>query len=324
MSEVELRDLVMNYNKLKSVCKPLHTLYTRALHALSWENTQLTTCTLLLITVLLVYPAYLQFAVAAAMIGVFSFSYMNTMSQHHEEPFGINTLDPVDFINPIYYSLEPERSVESRDRTIKAYRCMLQEVDVCLKNILQIRERVIGLMSWQDFKETRSALVVIVSLILAPTVLPLNILLLFVVIYLFCCNPRCYSAVRRFLAEVDLRNIASAAPNSDRYESDDFDDSISEFTNSASSRCVPVQDSSGPIKEKKSEYLSGKSISRPCTNCSDRTAGGVMCGFCGCPYCLNCCSNTVTKAQLGVTNPDTKHYLVRVCAECAVYLPGTG
>ncbi|XP_063686411.1 protrudin-like [Bolinopsis microptera] len=323
MTEVELRDLVTNYNKLKSVCRPLHPLYSRISHALSWRNTQFTICSLVVTTTLLIYPAYLQFALLAALTGVFSVSYMGNFSQNQHSR--TNPLNPVNFINPIYYSLEPESSKKSREQTIEDYKCMLQELDVLLKNVLQIGDKLIEVVCWKDFNETRNCLVIAGFLILAPSVIPLNILLLGVVLYLFCCNKTCYNALRGLLTEIDFKCKVALEQDYERAESDgEFEDSA-ELSNQPSLHVPldPVQESQDDIEED-GMSPSALSCSRPCTNCSSTGCGEVMCGFCGRSYCAKCCCNTVVKASLGVTNPDTKHDLVKVCAECALYLPGTG
>ena len=255
----------------------------------------------------------------------------------HNQPSRTNPLNPVNFINPIYYSLEPESSKKSREQTIEDYKCMLQELDVCLKRVLQIGEKLVKVVFWKDFNETRNCLVIVGFLILAPSVIPLNILLLGVVLYLFCCNKTCYNALRGLITEIDFKCKVAAAMEQDsaRTESDgEFEDSI-EFSNQPSVQLEPVQESQDDIEEdgmSRKDGMSQKdgmsprsalSCSRPCTNCSNTECGEVMCGFCGRSYCAQCCCNTVVKASLGVTNPDTKHDLLKVCAECALYLPGT-
>ena len=257
-------------------------------------------------------------------MGIFGVSYLGRRSRSREEDSRTNLFDPVNFINPIYYSLEPETSTKSRDKTIQDFKQMLQEIDVLLKHLLQIREKIVNLVSWTDFKLTRNVVIVSGFLILAPSVVPLNILCLGVVIYFSCCNRKCYNSVKKLVTDLDpyktvTPDVEYTESGTQDSEEDDFEDSTSELTHGQTHG--QTQDSDDQSALETDGLSASPTLCRPCTNCSNTAGGQVMCAFCGCCYCASCCQNTVTKAQLGVTNPDTKHSLVKVCAECALYLP---
>ena len=261
-------------------------------------------------------------------MGIFGVSYLGRRSRSQEEDSRRNLFDPVNFINPIYYSLEPENSAETRDKTIQDFKQMLQETDVLLKYLLQIREKITDLVSWTDFKQTRNVVIVSGFLILAPSVVPLNILCLGVVLYFSCCNRKCYNSVKKLLTDLDpyrtvTPNVEYSESGTQDSEKGEFDDSTSELTHGQTHGQTHGETQESDDQGVVETYGLNASTThcRPCTNCSNTSGGQVMCAFCGCCYCASCCQNTVTKAQLGVTNPDTKHCLVKVCTECALFLP---
>ena len=300
MAGVELNELVSAYHKIRLVLLPMTALYTTTQHVLSWNNVPLTVTILAALVILLLYPIYLQITLILGLALVFGLGY----AQNANENLDINrikNIDPVNFINPQYYSLEPQKSIDVKRKTVSDYKEMLVELDSYFKTITSLRDSVVSLVSWRNFICTRNHVITLTVVVFAPFVFPLNLTLVMLTLFIFCCRNSSYTATRNWL-------IGSAVP---------INTQPSPFSDSSDS------DTSRDMKGVSRDLPEEQADSR-CSTCDIlMITTSVKCGFCGCENCGECCRQSVSKARLGVTNPATKHHLVLVCNDCYSYLPQT-
>ena len=269
---------------------------------------------LTLTVLLLLHPLYLQLTLILLLLSIFSAGYANSENHvRHKDP--LEGVSAADFLNPIYYSLQPEPDVPpggstpggSKERTIAQYREMLAELDTLLRTLEEIRVRARDVLTWRETGVSRGWLIQMCVMVMLPAFLPLNHVALYGVVYLFCCNYGFYFSLTMWLlglflsltgkrGKVDMPAAAASLPPLPI---------ISETSDSASEFC-DIDSSSGD--EGAQELLE-------CGRCA-RSVRALKCGFCGSRYCGACCSSQVTRERLGVTNPDTKHHLVPVCTDC--------
>ena len=237
---------------------------------------------------------YLQFCLVAGLALLFGVGYL----QQDSAPAAVT--DPVDFVNPHYYSLEPQIS---RSEAVEEYKELLVEADEVMRRVLELGDKVYSVVTWESYNTSCNALAALLVVTLAPAVLPSDVVLLAVIVVVFCANERCVNAFKQLMLP---GHAPQETPTSDFEDTESDDGSITTPSNP-----LPA----GTVSDSAATPLI------PCTSCSKLVAQTVNCAFCGDVYCAECCGNAVTKSRLGVTNPDTKHHMVSVCRDCVLMLP---
>lgn len=281
MTEVEV--LVTNYNTIKRVLGPLHTAYTILRDIVSWTNPNLSFICLVVSTLLLFYPGYLQILVLGGCCVLFGVGYLDANS-----PDPIPPVSPTSFINPVYYSLVPEANITARSRVIRDYKEMLGELDQVFGLFLEWWDVLGGVVTWWS----RDLVIMVCWVVIGPSVVPLNVVLL---VPLWC--VMCYNTwLGQLVAPRDVTSPPRDVTSSPR----------------------DVTEEAGRTSDDSTESEPDLAT---CWGCKVVCAGLNSCTFCGQVLCGACCDNVVTKAQLGVTNPETKHHRIVVCSDCFVSIP---
>ena len=322
---IELNELVSAYHKVRSLVLPITAIYTTILNILSWNNVPLSAAILVVIIVLLIYPIYLQITLLFLMAVLFGLGYAQSVT--NKDSFEQPVIDPVDFINPRYYSLQPKKSLVSKGKTVAEFKEMLSELDTAFTAILTMWDSAVDLVTWHNFLTSRHIVILMSVAVSAPVFLSLNTTLVFLTLYIFCCNGLCHMAVGTWFVGLILPPAVEAQPSVFSDSSDcESEHSIHDIIND---KFNESGDSSG-IRKTLSRDPNTSVSSQPtspelrCLTCGvSMTTKPVKCGFCGCLNCGSCCRRTVYKSRLGVTNPATRQHLVLVCNDCYSYLPKT-
>eukprot|EP00116_Pleurobrachia_bachei_P007492 sb/3467754/ len=279
---VNLDDLVIRYRTVESHLSTLTSPFiSTTSYLLSWRNIPLSSLALTVILALLHRP-YIIHVLSAGLVGLlFSLGYLDKTYPTKEE----KKVDPVSFLNPQYYSLQQT----GKRNVVREFKGVLVDLDTTLITMLRLYDTLVDIVRWRDVHKTRGVLGFIMISLLLP--LNTNQTLSIMVIFLFLYNRSFFSLVRSILNPKKGKKNKNQSP--EHYFSDEYHDS------------QETESEEGEVPA-----------------CGHFSGGPFLrCGYCGCLYCGGCCGNNVTKATLGVTNPDTMDTIVRVCDECVSNLP---
>ena len=293
----DLDAVVTNYNRVKAVVSPILSLKSQLYFFYTWSDPKQSICLLFATSVCLLYPEYFQCLFIGAVSLVFGLGYLSQENDRNTNATLSNfpIINATDFINPRYYSLEPESNRPTKV-TDDSYRRMLTDINQTTLHILEISQSATDILNWKDYELTKRVVAGLLFAGVLPVFISINYVMFFLLVLTFCYNRYFVNFVASTI--LNQTTIIISPPSSE------VQLHVSPFPRTAtSSPCSSVTPDSDEdtFSESEGESHDVDRIYQTlehnfCVQCSASIVGrGMPCQLCSDYFCSECCSIIVKR-----------------------------